>query len=509
MDTSTAIVGVYSALAGLVSVFGAHRAWLLARFRWAEREPLPELDDAHAPHVTLQLPLYNERTVAARLIRAAGALDYPRDKLEIQVLDDSSDETRALVDLEVARLRELGLDAKAVRREERTGFKAGALAHGLESAKGEFIGVFDADFAPRADFLRRVMGAFADPGIDLVQARWEHLNRDASSFTRAQAVLLDGHFVITHKVRFDRGLFLHFNGTAGVWRRSAIERAGGWQHDTLTEDLDLSYRAQLAGSRLRYAAHVAAPAELPADIAAFKSQQARWARGTVQTARKLLGRILRAPLPWRVKLEAALHFSAHSGHPIVLALVLLFPLSVGAASSVPYGWYAVLIGLCTPAVALFYARAQRALGRTWLERTRDCVLAVVLGLGMSASLAHAALAGLRRSTGEFVRTPKRGDGARRAYAARRVAWPGVELAFAAWALFGVVQALRVGAWAAAGFAALYVAGFAWVGCLSFVHARRERLADGEPSASVNSVETSPARESRKPLARPRPRARAS
>jgi hypothetical protein len=509
MDTSTAIVGVYSALAGLVAVFGAHRAWLLARFRWAEREPLAAFDEARAPHVTLQLPLYNERTVAARLIRAAGALDYPREKLELQVLDDSSDETRAIVDREVARLVRLGVDARVVRRADRTGFKAGALAHGLASAKGEFVGVFDADFAPRPDFLRRTMGAFDDPRIDLVQARWEHLNRDESSFTRAQAVLLDGHFVITHKVRFDRGLFLHFNGTAGVWRKSAIVRAGGWQHDTLTEDLDLSYRAQLAGSRLRYAAHVTAPAELPGDIAAFKSQQARWARGTVQTARKLLGPILRADLPWRVKLEAALHFSAHAGHPIVLALVALFPFTVGVASRVAFGWYAVLIGLCTPAVLLFYERAQRAVGRDLRQRARDCLLAVVLGLGMSGALARAAFAGLRGPTGEFVRTPKRGDGGQRAYGASLAERPGFELVLAAWALFGVAQAGRAGAWAAAAFAALYAAGFAWVGWMSIAHARRERFADDEPSAAARDVEAAPAREAREQPTLPRTRARAS
>ncbi len=460
------IVEVYALLTGLVSVFGLHRAWLLARFRWEERQPLPPLDRARAPRVTVQLPLYNERTVAARAIRAAGALDYPREQLELQVLDDSDDDTRAIVDAEVERLREHGVRASVVRRDTREGFKAGALANGLATAQGEFIAIFDADFEPARDFLTRLMGAFEDPGVDLVQARWEHLNREHSAFTRAQAVLLDGHFVITHKVRDERGLFLHFNGTAGVWRRSAIERAGGWQHDTLTEDLDLSYRAQLAGSRLRYAAHVTAPAELPEQIAAFKSQQARWARGTVQTARKLMPRILRARLSWRVKLEAALHFLAHAGHPLVLALVALFPFAVGASSQVRWGWCALLLGLCTPAVLLFYERAQRAIGRPLGARLLDSLLAVVLGLGSSWWLALAALRGLFGATGEFVRTPKRGDGRARGYVASVREAPGVEFAWCLWAAFGLVRAVQCGAYAAAAFAALYVAGFAWVGWLS-------------------------------------------
>jgi hypothetical protein len=476
------LVAVYAVLAGLAAVFGLHRAWLLARFRWDEREHLQPLLHEQLPRVTVQLPLYNERTVAARVIRAVGALDYPRAKLEIQVLDDSSDDTRDVVDSEVALLRARGIDAQVVRRAARTGFKAGALAHGLALARGEFVAVFDADFTPRPDFLQQVMGAFADARVDLVQARWEHLNRDVSALTRAQAVLLDGHFVITHKVRFERGLFLHFNGTAGVWRKSAIERAGGWQHDTLTEDLDLSYRAQLAGSRLVYAAHVTAPAELPADIAAFKSQQARWARGTVQTARKLLGRILRAPLHWRVKLEATLHFCSHAGHPIVLALVALAPFAVPRAHAVPLGAYGVFLGLCTPAVVLFYERAQRAVGRSLAQRLRDCGLAVALGLGLSFELARAAGAGLRRSTGEFVRTPKRGDGSRASYPSRALGTPGAELALSVWSCWALVEAARAGAWTTAALLALYVAGFAWVGALSLAHARRRAAPRGcEPA----------------------------
>ncbi len=474
------IVVVYTLLAGLLAVFGLHRAWLLARFRWDERIPLPPFDASRAPSVTVQLPLYNERTVAARAIRALGALDYPAEQFELQVLDDSDDETRAIVDAEVERLREHGVRASVVRRATREGFKAGALASGLATASGEFIAIFDADFAPRREFLTQLMGAFDEPGVDLVQARWEHLNREHSAFTRAQAVLLDGHFVITHKVRDEQGLFLHFNGTAGVWRRSAIERAGGWQHDTLTEDLDLSYRAQLAGSRLRYAAHVTAPAELPEQIAAFKSQQARWARGTVQTARKLLPRILRARIGWRVKLEAALHFFSHAGHPIVLALIALFPFAVGAAQQVRLGWLAVVLGLCTPVVVLFYERAQRAVGRPIGARALDSLLAVVLGLGSSWWLALAALRGLAGATGEFVRTPKRGDGRARGYVASVREAPGIEFAWCLWALFGLLRAVQAGAWAAAAFATLYVAGFAWVGWLSLPRAVVERAA-GEPA----------------------------
>jgi hypothetical protein len=452
----------------LLGLFGVHRAWLLSRFRWSRKIDVRLRGGHRLPRITVQLPLYDERAVAARAIRAAAALDYPRELLEIQVLDDSDDATRDIVDAEVADLRSRGIDARALRRGCRVGFKAGALAYGLDRAKGELIAVFDADFVPHAGLLRELAGAFRDPSVGMVQARWEHLNRDESWLTRAQAALLDSHFVITHKVRFERGLYFHFNGTSGIWRREAIVSCGGWELDTLTEDLDLSYRAQLAGWKLVYAAHLGAPAELPADVAAFKSQQARWARGTVQVARKLLGRVWRAPIPLRVKVEATVHFLSHAGHPLVLAVVALTPLVLAMPAPRPAGlWW---LASCTPAVLLFYERAQRAIGRGRLDRTLDTVLALVLGIGMSWSLARAAFRGLRVDRGEFVRTPKRGGAERPVYRSRWIEAPGIELLLCAWSTWGLVLAVQARAWPAAFFLGLYVAGFAWVGTLSLVHA---------------------------------------
>jgi len=463
------VTGAYVAVTCSLAVFGAHRVWLLLRFRWRARA-IPPPDGNALPFVTVQLPMYNERTVAERIIRASASLDYPRECLEIQILDDSTDQTRGIVDREVERLHRQGITACVLRRAARTGFKAGALAHGLRAARGDLICIFDADFVPRPDFLQQVVGVFRDPCIGMVQARWVHLNREESPFTRAQAALLDAHFVITHEVRFERGLFFHFNGTAGIWRRETIERAGGWQHDTLTEDLDLSYRAQLAGDRFFYAAQVEAPAELPADIAAFKTQQTRWARGAVQVGRKLGGQMLRSRERPRIKLEAALHFLAHAGHALVLALVVLLPFAVTSDLALMRTWYLALPALSLPAVLLSYETAMRALGRPLRSRLADSCLAVVLGLGMCWSLTRAVLAGLGADRGVFVRTPKRGDAASRSYVSRLHEPPGVELLLAAWSFWGVTRALAEGRMLAGLVLCLYATGFAWVGWLSLLHA---------------------------------------
>src|SRR5262245_882649 len=375
------VSGLYLATLSALGLFGLHRIWMIARFRWCERAELEPLPDDAWPAVTVQLPLFDERTVAARLVRAVGALDYPRDRLEIQVLDDSSDETCTIVDAEVGELRRRGLDASVLRRCDRAGFKAGALAHGLERARGELVAVFDADFVPRPDFLRRLVPAFRDERIGMVQARWEHRNRDETLFTRAQSVLLDGHFVIEHTVRFDSGLFFNFNGTAGIWRRAAIESAGGWQHDTLTEDLDLSYRAQLAGWRFVYAPHVTAPAEVPAELGAFQSQQHRWARGSAQVARKLSGRIARADVPLRIKLEAFAHLFGNTGYPFVVFLAALLPfVTVSGGLDLAPGWHLATFIACTLSVVVFYERGQRALGRSLRQRLLDVPAAIALGI---------------------------------------------------------------------------------------------------------------------------------
>jgi cellulose synthase/poly-beta-1,6-N-acetylglucosamine synthase-like glycosyltransferase len=475
LDTQTLILPLYFATLALLAVYGLHRVSLLARFRWRGDASEGAEADGELPRVTVQLPLYDERTVAERLIRAVGALDYPRERLEIQVLDDSDDETCALVDVEVAALAARGIDARVVRRADRAGYKAGALDLGLRAAKGELVCIFDADFVPPADFLARLVPRFRDPRVGMVQARWEHANRDASALTRAQSTLLDGHFVIEHKVRADGGLFFNFNGTAGIWRRAAIEAAGGWQHDTLTEDLDLSYRAQLAGWRFVYAPLVCASAEVPSGIAAFKTQQHRWAKGSVQVARKLGSRILRADVPLRVKLEAAAHLSGNTGYPLVLLVALLLPLTLEMRGRYTSWLHLLLFVTCTLSVVLFYDRSQRALGRPGAARLRDVPAAMSLGIGMCVSQTRAVLAGLVHGSGEFVRTPKEGDAplARRYRAVLR-GLPGAELLLAAWFGWALVEAVRVGAWGSLPFLALFLSGFAWVGALSLGEWARTR-----------------------------------
>jgi hypothetical protein len=409
-----ACVALYVAAQALLILYSSHR-WLVLWRRWRGRRlgasvppPLAEW-----PPVTVQLPVYNERRVIERIIEAVAHLDYPRDRLEIQVLDDSNDETRAWAEHAVARHAARGVDIRLLRRDHRAGFKAGALAAGLAVARGEFLAVFDADFVPGRDFLRRTLPYFADPGVGMVQARWGHLNRDGSLLTAAQAVMLDSHFALEHDARMRSGLFFNFNGTAGVWRRACIESAGGWSPDTLTEDLDLSYRAQLAGWRFVFDATIEAPAELPADLEALKSQQRRWAKGSIQTARKLLPRLLRDALPLPVKLEALVHLTNNLAYPLLLLLgVLLLPVQAGAGSVPPALAWAMQLGLVVLGivpVSLFLVAGQRALGRG--ERVaRDVVAAMLLATGLSLNNARAVIEGLGGPPGEWERTPKVGAG---------------------------------------------------------------------------------------------------
>jgi hypothetical protein len=466
VDHEALVSVLYLGTLAALGLFGVHRVWLVSRFRWGARREL-RVQVVEAPAVTVQLPLYNERTVAARVIRAAGALEYPPGKLELQVLDDSTDETREIVEAEVAELVRRGIDARVIRRADRKGYKAGALAHGLALARGELVAVFDADFVPRADFLLRLVPEFQDERVGMVQARWEHANRDESLLTRAQSTLLDGHFVVEHKVRFDQRLFFNFNGTAGIWRSAAIEDAGGWQHDTLTEDLDLSYRAQLAGWRFVYAPHVTAPAEVPSELGAFKSQQHRWAKGSVQVARKLAAPIARSSQPLRVKLEAAAHLTGNMGYPFVALLALLLPLVTMNDDGAGGWWHVAAFAVCTLSVVVFYVRGQGALRRPLEKLLVDVPAAMALGIGMSLAQTRAVLGGFLRRTGEFVRTPKRGDAPAAArYHALVGEWPGIELFLAAWYAWGLWDATRAREWGELPFLLLFFSGFAWVGSLS-------------------------------------------
>lgn len=400
----------------MLAFFGVHRFVLAMLYlRTRSRRPERPADPVEWPVVTVQLPLYNEMYVAERLIEAVCRLDYPREKLEIQVLDDSTDETSEIVARAVAAAQARGIDIHHLHRRDRSGFKAGALAAGLQCARGELIAVFDADFVPRPDFLRASVPWFADPCLGLVQGSWAHINRNYSLLTRVEAILLDGHFMIEHSARNRSGCFFNFNGTAGVWRRAAIETSGGWEHDTLTEDLDLSYRAQLKGWRFLYLPELAVPSELPVDINGFKSQQYRWAKGSIQTGRKLLGRLLRSRLPGRVKFEAFVHLTNNLSYPLmVLLAILIFPAMV-LRKGTPVSTL-LLIDLplflgATVSVLVFYLLSQIALSgidadTPWRRQIRYLPALMGVGIGLSINNARAVTSGLLHRGGTFHRTPK-------------------------------------------------------------------------------------------------------
>ncbi|MCL4504473.1 MAG: glycosyltransferase [Chloroflexi bacterium] len=405
----------------VLAVYALHQGTLLLIYlvlKWRARSaPAARLSHADVrsgvrilPRVTIQLPLYNERYVAERIIASASALDYPRELLQIQVLDDSTDDTSRIAAHAVQTFADRGLDIVLIHRDSREGYKAGALANGLHTASGELIAIFDADFIPPRDFLQRVIrqaAVFDDPRVGFVQTRWGHINRDASILTAAQAVLLDMSFVIDQSVRSHLGLKMNFNGSGGIWRRVAIDSAGGWQSDTLTEDLDLSYRAQIKGWRGRYLADVVCPGELPDTVLAFKLQQARWTRGSVQCVRKLFPIIARSDMPLWHKLTAYVHISGYFSNLAVLLLALITPLMLLDASSLGHlpGWFGALstIGML-PVLAMLVA--QWSQGRA-LPFLRVIPAAIILGVGMSLSDSLAVIAGLLGATsGEFIRTPK-------------------------------------------------------------------------------------------------------
>jgi cellulose synthase/poly-beta-1,6-N-acetylglucosamine synthase-like glycosyltransferase len=407
-----AILGLYFLTLVILAVFGLHR-YIMVFLYYSHRDrravalPLPP----QLPRVTVQLPIYNEMYVVDRLLDSVCRIRYPRERLEIQVLDDSTDETAEIARAAVERQRENGLDIQYVHRDDRRGYKAGALEDGLKAAKGEFILIFDADFVAPPDILEKTIGQFGDPQVGMVQVRWGHINRDYSLLTQVQSILLDGHFILEHGGRNRSGRFFNFNGTAGIWRREAIVDGGGWQHDTLTEDLDLSYRAQMKGWRFVFLQDVISPAEIPVEMNAFKSQQHRWAKGSIQTCKKLLPQILNSSLPLPIKVEATFHLTANFAYPLMILLsLLMFPAMVIRYNM---GWYEMMLidvplfmG-ATLSVCSFYLMSQREVfAETWRTRIKYLPAVLSVGIGLSVNNARAVLEALFGHESEFTRTPK-------------------------------------------------------------------------------------------------------
>jgi cellulose synthase/poly-beta-1,6-N-acetylglucosamine synthase-like glycosyltransferase len=476
------VITLYLAVLSILGVYGFHRAHLVYLF-WRHRNHLPETPQpfAELPVVTVQLPMYNELNVAERLLESIAQLDYPRDKLELQVLDDSTDETVEIVNRKVAELRARGFDITHIHRTDRRGFKAGALEQGMKVAKGDFLMVFDADFVPTPGILKRLISHFTDPKVGMVQARWDHLNRDYSMLTRAQALMLDGHFVIEHIARNRSGRFFNFNGTAGIWRKTAIIDAGGWQHDTITEDMDLSFRAQIRGWRFVYVPEAVAPAEVPCEMNSFKGQQFRWAKGSAQTTKKLLPMVLRAKLPLRVKLECIFHLTNNFAYLFLVALACLQLPNMLLRRKIDDPELLLLdvpLFIATSgSIILFYLSTHYFLHRSVWGAAKRLPLMMALGIGLSLNNAHAVLEGLFSRDAEFVRTAKHGitrkgeSWKKRKYKASKNVATFLEVAFGLYFVFTIGLAAYSGAWSSIPFLVLFMVGFLYVGLLSLYQAR--------------------------------------
>lgn len=418
---TTVALAAYIVVLSLICVYGVHRYFLVLLYYVVRRKAAKRGGGfAELPPVTVQLPMFNEEYVARRIIEHTCRIDYPRDRLEIQVLDDSTDETQEIASETVERMRAQGHNVVYLHRDNRVGYKAGALEAGLAKASGEFVAIFDSDFLPPEQVLKNTIHYFADQRVGMVQTRWSHLNRDVSVLTEAQAILLDGHFVIEHTARNRTGRFMSFNGTAGIWRKAAIKNAGGWQHDTLTEDLDLSYRAQLRGWKFVFLPELTSPAELPPEMNAFKAQQHRWTKGGAQTCVKMLPKVLCSDVHWKVKLESIFHLT--SG--VVYILMVLLSLLIGPAlyakviDGAQQPMWLVIIEFVLFVVGfgsglVFYVCSQREQHCSWYDSLKYVPALMAVGIGIAFNNAVAALEGFFGKTGEFVRTPKFGEEAGR------------------------------------------------------------------------------------------------
>jgi cellulose synthase/poly-beta-1,6-N-acetylglucosamine synthase-like glycosyltransferase len=475
----TLVLVLYFFVLSVLAIYGAHRTYLVYLYtKNRAKAPAPAAPLATLPRVTIQLPIYNEMYVADRLVDTVCEMDYPRDLLEIQVLDDSTDETREIAELAVRRHAARGFDIHYLHRVDRTGYKAGALEAGLKVATSDYIAIFDADFIPPKDFLQRTLPHFADPQIGMVQARWGHINQDYSLLTKIQSILLDAHFVLEHGGRNRAGCFFNFNGTAGVWRRQAIDSAGGWQHDTLTEDLDLSYRAQLIGWKFVFLPDLVSPAEVPVEMNSFKSQQHRWAKGSIQTCMKLLPRILRSNQPVGVKAEAFFHLTANFNYLLMSLLsILMFP-----AMYVRYnmGWTEMLVidlpvfAAATLSFCNFYLIAQRELYPDWRARLKYLPFLMSIGIGLCVNNTRAVLEAMFHKESEFARTPKYGierdsdEWAGKKYHQTVAVQPLIELGLGLYFTATVFYALIDQIYGTVPFLMLFQIGFLYTGLLSIL-----------------------------------------
>jgi cellulose synthase/poly-beta-1,6-N-acetylglucosamine synthase-like glycosyltransferase len=480
----------------ILAFYGIHRyqlVWLYYRnkknaSKW--NEPVARFGEGQLPFVTIQLPIYNEQFVIDRLIEACCRIDYPRDRFEIQVLDDSTDETvevaRGIVEKYAAGFGDLAPQPIVyLHRTNRYGYKAGALDEGLKVAKGDLIAIFDADFVPPPEWVMQVVHHFAEPGIGMVQTRWTHLNRDYSFLTQVEAILLDGHFVLEHGGRSRAGVFFNFNGTAGMWRRETIGEAGGWQHDTLTEDTDLSYRAQMVGWKFKYLQDVECPAELPIEMTAFKTQQARWAKGLIQTGKKILPRVLKSDAPFHTKLEAWYHLTANLSYPLMIVLsTLLMPAMIIRSYQ---GWVQMLLidfplfMASTMSVSSFYLVSQKELfPKTWWKTFLYLPFLMALGVGLTITNTKAVLEALFGVKSAFARTPKyrvsaKGEKSQaKVYRKRLGIVPWIELAIGCYFTATVWYAISSENYFTVPFLLLFVLGYWYTGLLSLLQGRFER-----------------------------------
>ncbi len=474
---NSALLIIYLLLLSLISLYAINSFFLLIQYRKKRNVPLPQSETLKLKYVTVQLPIYNELYVVERLINAVCSLDYPRDYLEIQVLDDSDDETRERIDKIVKEKRQKGYDIKTIRRKERRGYKAGALKYGLNFAKGDFIAIFDADFVPSPDFLKRTLPYFVSPKIGMVQTRWGHLNENYSLLTQLQALALNNHFVIEQTVRNRKGLFINFNGTGGIWRKECILDAGNWHDDTIAEDVDLSYRAQLRGWKFVYLNNYETKAELPAEINALKSQQYRWTKGTVQAAKKLLPVIWKENLPFVVKLQATFHLTAHVVFPLILALtVAALPVLLLKTENV-YQMYFNVASLFLISLFfsfMFFLYAQKELYAEWKKKVLLFPLFLSGSMGLALNNTKAFLEGLFYDDNVFVRTPKFGisdkgeDYSNKKYVTKaKLNFVTLsELFLSLYSLVSVILAIYFGEYSAVTFGLIYLFGFGSIFYLS-------------------------------------------